>query len=397
MEVVWIAQTEELAPLADAWNRLAPNPFCSWDWLEAWWRHYGGAASGSGLAQLLVLAVYDDAGELAGVAPWYIERTLSRGWTVRCLGSGEVLSDYLTVPCREGFENEVAQALADWLTTDASASGAVRERRPRWSLLELTGVAPADRTVAYLARHLSFRRCAKRIAVEGNCWRVRLPGRWDDFVDGLSKSHRKQVRRLERRLFDSGRAVLHPVEESQELDDAWAILTYLHQRRSHSLGRPGVFSSPAFAAFHHDVAHRMFRAGRLQLSWIELDGRPVAADYHLAQDGVVYAYQGGVEPDALADEPGRLMTMATIRRAIGRGYRGFDFLRGDEPYKAHWRALPRNSLRLRFVPENPVARLRDGLATAMDRGKQWIKQGLQTVAPREDSVANPASDFAELL
>jgi CelD/BcsL family acetyltransferase involved in cellulose biosynthesis len=70
-------------------------------------------------------------------------------------------------------------------------------------------------------------------------------------------------------------------------------------------------------------------------------------------------------------EPGSLITMATLRRAIERGYRAFDFLRGDESYKAHWRAEPAASVELRVAAERPIARLRHRLWLAGSRLKQW--------------------------
>jgi CelD/BcsL family acetyltransferase involved in cellulose biosynthesis len=85
----------------------------------------------------------------------------------------------------------------------------------------------------------------------------------------------------------------------------------------------------------------MLASGRLRLSWLELDGVPAAAEYHFADQATTYAYQGGVDPDRLADEPGRLSTILFLRAAIEQGHRRVDFLRGDEAYKAHWRAEPR--------------------------------------------------------
>ena len=81
----------------------------------------------------------------------------------------------------------------------------------------------------------------------------------------------------------------------------------------------------------------MFRAGLLRLHWLEQAGRVIAAEYHLVGGRTLYVYQGGIDPDFLREEPGRLATIATLHGAIDDGFDGFDFCRGDEPYKAHWR------------------------------------------------------------
>ena len=50
-------------------------------------------------------------------------------------------------------------------------------------------------------------------------------------------------------------------------------------------------------------------------------------------------YNAGIDPDARDLSPGVLMVYAYVRRALERGLRRMDFLRGDEPYKYEWGAV----------------------------------------------------------
>src|SRR5262249_30656192 len=151
-------------------------------------------------------------------------------------------------------------------------------------------------------------------------------------------------RRLVRKYFATGRVQLRSVRSADELDSADKILVDLHQRRQRALGQTGCFASQPFAQFHRDVLPWLLQTDQLRLHWLELDGRPIAAEYHFTSDGVMYAYQSGIDPESLAHEPGRLATIATLQAAIEQGFTSYDFLRGDEPYKAHWRAEPRRLL-----------------------------------------------------
>jgi len=373
MQVFCLSGLHELAPYADDWDRLsAGTPFRSWAWLSTWWRHYGQAdGSGPAAPRLFVLCVFDFDDTLVGLAPWYLDGRGPSGRVVRLLGSGEVCSDYLGVLCQAGMEDRVAQVMADHLTELAAADG----RDPlRWDLLELEGVDAQDRAVSRLIEHLAERGNTVHRRAGPNCWRIELPHTWDAYLAMLSKSHRRQLRRLQRKLLDSGRAVLHSVRQSDELPPAIDLLVDLHQRRRRALGEPGCFASTRFTAFHRAAMRQLLLQRQLQLHWLELDGQPVAAEYHLAADGVIYAYQSGIDPDALDRQPGRLITLATLRRAIEQGYRAFDFLRGDEPYKAHYRARPRPSLSVRVVPDRAAAQLRYGLWQAGCNVKRWIKR-----------------------
>jgi CelD/BcsL family acetyltransferase involved in cellulose biosynthesis len=129
--------------------------------------------------------------------------------------------------------------------------------------------------------------------------------------------------------------------------------------------------------FLTEVSAGLLRAGALRLYWLELDGEPVAAEYHIRDGATVYAYQSGIDPDKLTQQPGQLITLATLREAIAEGAQAFDFLRGDEAYKAHWRAAPMPSWDLRITPNKSKARLRHSLWVASDNVKSLIKSGLK--------------------
>jgi len=156
----------------------------------------------------------------------------------------------------------------------------------------------------------------------------------------------------------------------------------LHQRRRQSLGEAGCFASRAFTAFHAEAMEQLLATQSLRLHWLELDGCPVAAEYHLVGGRVIYGYQSGVDPERLDDEPGRLAAIVTLKLAIEEGYQAFDFLRGDEPYKAHWRAEPRAMLDWRIVPKRLTARLKHTVWLARERVKQMVRGNSASQATR---------------
>lgn len=331
-----IDRPTQLVQFRDEWNALDGGmPFRSHEWLTTWWNHYGEAPR----QRLHVIALRDDeAGPLVGLAPWYLDHSRTRGEVLRPLGGGEVCSDHRGILCTPSREAEVARSIACYLS-----------KSDAWNRLELDAVDESDVVIQHLSSELAKRDCEVSTRGDGNCWSVDLPATWDEFLALQSKSHRKQLRRAADRVLDTPRCQWHAVESLDDFREAWPIFVDLHQRRRTSLGEPGCFASDRFTAFHTEVAPLMLAAGRLRLGWLELDGSPAAAEYHFAGLGGTYAYQGGVDPDRLDDEPGRLSNIATIRRAIEQKHTAFDFLRGDEPYKAHWRATPQPTYRLRVV------------------------------------------------
>jgi CelD/BcsL family acetyltransferase involved in cellulose biosynthesis len=358
---VELLQAEEaLAAVADDWNRLAgAMPFRRWEWADSWWRHYR-----TPNARLFVLAVRSARGRLAGLAPWYLTSGRASGRVVRFLGDGEVCSEYPTILAESGAESQVTAAVADWMSGVGGRW---------WDLIELSAVESCDRAIAALTGQFMVRNHRIHQRHKLNCWRAELPGSWDSLLKSLSKSRRSQVRQLLRKHFERGGAQVRLLADPAELDARLAMLADLHQRRRQQLGQRGCFASPRFAAFHQEMSRRMLASGQLRLVWTELAGRPIAADYSFTGDNTVYYYQSGIEPAAESLSPGWLGMIGTLRLAIEQGYRRFDFLRGDEPYKASWGAVPRPLHDVRIVARRTSALFRDTVWAVQSSARGWLK------------------------
>jgi CelD/BcsL family acetyltransferase involved in cellulose biosynthesis len=81
--------------------------------------------------------------------------------------------------------------------------------------------------------------------------------------------------------------------------------------------------------------------GELWLTTLDLDGEAVAAWHGFASGDTVYFYQSGRDPARDSESVGAVLMAAMIRRAIERGYRRLDLLRGDDAYKQEWGATNR--------------------------------------------------------
>ncbi|HEX2477162.1 MAG TPA: GNAT family N-acetyltransferase [Lacipirellulaceae bacterium] len=388
MTIELVSSWNELSSLEAHWNELAGDmPFRSWDWLAMWWKHYGTGATDSrneerpqtAEKQLYVLAVFGQDGRgntqdgkpLIGIAPWYLDRTVIHGNVLRWLGSGEVCTDHLSLICRSEHRQQVAAAVAEELTANCDD----------WDRIDLGAVDADDAAVAALVDAFEERDCLVSRHAANAFWVLEMPQTWDDYLASISKSHRKQLRQLERRVLESQRVRWHQVASAGELPAVWEILVDLHQRRRKSLGEPGCFASRQFHDFHREVTQRLLARGQLRMSWLALDGSPAAAEYHVADSSATYAYQGGVDPERLAEEPGRLSAILCLRAAIAEGHSRVDFLRGDEPYKAHWRAAPQPTFDCRIIPNRRLARLRGRVLNVTGAITDWVRQTIEQKSP----------------
>jgi CelD/BcsL family acetyltransferase involved in cellulose biosynthesis len=364
-----ITARTDLAALETPWNILAVGePMRSWNWLATWWEYYGNSND----RELHVLAVYDEDengdGPLVGIAPWYIERSPLHSSALRMLGDGHVCTDHLSLVCKPDYVASVAATLAEYLT----------DNDDQWDRMELEAIDDGDEAMGLLIGELESRDALVSCQKANNCWVISLPESWDEYTSSLSSSHRRQLRLCEKQIITSGRIDWHHVSNSQELDEAWPILVDLHQGRRKGLGEPGCFASQQFHDFHRDIAGQLLKLGQLRLSWSELDGAPFTAEYHFSSPATVYTYQCGLDTNRLQESPGRVAWILTLKRAIADGFPHLDFLRGDERYKAHFRAEAKPTFDYLVFPNRRFARLRGHVMLAAGALKHWVKQNVVT-------------------
>ena len=371
---------------AREWDALAGNhPFRGRLWNMHWWDVYGRESPDGCLPELCVLVWLDDRDRVRALAPWYLRRHPLWGRMVSFLGEHEVCGDYLGILCRPGLEEAAARRFADYLLGGRSAEddldpggGPIRESRPcreskphrrsdhdradspcpRWDVLDLAGVEAAEPTVSCLVGHLRQAGCLVDQLPAPSGWRIALPAAWPDYLAGLSSNARRRFRRIAKQYFQDPRLQLRRVTTEQELCDGLAVLERLHQALWNHRGLPGCFASQRFREFHRRFARDMAAQDRLNLVWLEREGRPIAAEYQFSADGTLYTYQSGMDPEAMHLSPGNLGNLLCIEAAIQAGYRYYDFCRGDEPYKAYFGAQPRPMCRWRIAAPRLASRLR---------------------------------------
>jgi CelD/BcsL family acetyltransferase involved in cellulose biosynthesis len=75
------------------------------------------------------------------------------------------------------------------------------------------------------------------------------------------------------------------------------------------------------------------------LTFLTVKGKRIGSAIHLETADSLLYYNAGVDPGARHVSPGVVMVERLLQRAISRGLRRFDFLRGDEGYKYDWGAV----------------------------------------------------------
>ena len=171
---------------------------------------------------------------------------------------------------------------------------------------------------------------------------IELPATWDAYLAGLSGKDRHELRRKLRRA-EAGRPRIEVARTPAAMAALMDGFVALHRRSKVGKAR---FMDEPMEAFFRDMGRELAAAGLAALWMLWLEERPAAALLCLEQGGAVNLYNSGFDPEARAMSPGVVLIARTIEDAIARGFRRYDFLRGEEPYKYGFGAVPTEVLRV---------------------------------------------------
>lgn len=327
----------DLRGLASEWDDLlaassVPNVFLTWTWVSAWMDTLGSHH------RLLTVTARDPSdGRLVGLAPLAIEtRTippLPVHRTLVMVGSRPAAPDHLDLILRRGHEHVAESLWSAALRTDG------------WHLIDLDGLRPGSHLADLVRRRLGHAAHSIRTSP---CPYLELPASWDEYASGLGRNLRQNLGRYARKLDrEAGEPVVERlVSEPGEAESTVLDLAELH-RRSRAAGRDNTaFHHDGMVEFHRRVASRFAAEGKLRMHRLDVGDRAAAIIYCFRHGDVISFYQTGYDPELSRYGPGRRIMATAIRSAIEEGATEFDFLRGDERYKARWRAAVRYDQRL---------------------------------------------------
>jgi CelD/BcsL family acetyltransferase involved in cellulose biosynthesis len=338
--VVSIEAFESLQP---AWDNLTRDPLRSFAWHFAWWNSF------QHLGELCIF-VLEAEGEVVGIAPFFQDRWNGQK-RFRFLGSGKTCTDYAGLIVADGWRGRFGKAIANAISNSAS-------------MLEMEGV---DGTVAQdaLDQSLESRFWKYETELEPT-WQLALPSDWESFIAGSKKSLKRKIKKAVKRQ-NSDEFEIRTTLDGLCFEEAWEHIVRLHQSRLVSKGKPGAFADENFREFLHNAVAVLAKEERAEIVVAYHEGEPFGAHLVLHDSGKTFLYLAGILAEKAKLEPGHFLITFLVRRAIEQGREVFDFLRGDQPYKKYWGAVPNQLQTIRFVSRSTVP-------TAINQGFRFLRE-----------------------
>jgi CelD/BcsL family acetyltransferase involved in cellulose biosynthesis len=321
--------------LVPEWRELARtaarSPFESPDWLTAWYHHYGGGSRPRVLAWRA-----QRGGSLVGVAPLVLSGAARP--RLRHLGlwgaAGHSLRGMVDVLAVDEHRPEILDSLAGWLRSPDSG----------WDLLHVLRLPAGSSTPGWLeglARTSGWRVTRLTGVVSSVANAIQLPASLDGWTAHLGRKTRYNMRREASQFARQGGVYELQTDPSIAPEVVGTMERLMLARWGDA--EIGFGRDPVFRPFLVDAFRSMLAAGtmvvhlardatgvRACIVTVMLNGEATPALIGVSQD-----------PDIRPFSLGKHLFDESIRAAIERGCRTYDFLMAGDYKERFWHAEPR--------------------------------------------------------
>jgi CelD/BcsL family acetyltransferase involved in cellulose biosynthesis len=288
-----------------------------------------------GAGKQLRIVVLSDRGRVIAIAPLWQQVQVRRGVRVGTIsfidGPETQRTDFIVA---SDDRNHAIRAFLDFLLAPAAAG---------WDVLDLTRWPETSPNIVPLRRELATRGIPYAESTSALVPFIPTTGSWEAFLQSKSpkfrKTHRNVANRLERL------ANVRVVRLSQPSDvPLFAKLRAVSLKSWKQDEGISMSAETTRGRFFERVTAAAAKENAW-LGWIlEADGRPIAMEYDLVSDGVVYAIRSDFDAGYNAYSPGVYLEHQVIKAVFELGYREYNAGPGLAAYKLRWTDQARRNL-----------------------------------------------------
>ncbi|MBI4100738.1 GNAT family N-acetyltransferase [Candidatus Microgenomates bacterium] len=292
--------------------------FQSFDWAQVWFKHFS--------KNIPYILTVRKASQLLAIAPFLKNGSDFSFWGTEEILGGELVTDYGDIIAIKDQEEVVWPVILnhfDQLGANLDLHF-LREESPSLRFLK-----------SYSGLNLE-------IEIEDVAPFIRLPSAWEDYLAGLKRKERQELRRKIRRLESLGAFEICKPENLREgMRDFFRLMRLSNDQKRN-------FLKPEIERFFEEFACLLTTEKMIDLCFLDFEGQRIAATLSFVCKNEILLYNSGFDPAFSYLAPGFLLKAFLIKAAISKRKSKFDFLRGNERYKYDLGAQDQNLYHVTF-------------------------------------------------
>ena len=322
--------------LYESWNDILSqvkdaNAQLTYEWISSCWDVFGGD-------KRLALIVVEDKGKIVGIAPLAVTTVISKaGLRLRKLAFiGDGLTDYQDLLMAEDKRQEVLYALFEFIFNAKQEWDAIHFRNMR-------GDSPNLPILRNIFGDTPFR-FVERINIRSPY--ISIDCKWSDYYNTLGKNMKSDIKRRLNGLARAGKAEFVRLHELDDVAQILNIIKSIHVKCRQSKGGISWYTNGRRFELASLILRQFSNRKWLDLVFLKLNDRIIAYYLGFIYNSIVHFWNTGFDPEYSHVSPGKLLLHYWIKDSFEKGYKQFDFMVGEEPYKFQWTSLVRPNYEL---------------------------------------------------
>ncbi len=309
MKIKIITSKEELlGSLAQDWNALLKDNvnnviYLTHEWIMAWWNSFGNGN------KLNVIAVYDERGQLSGIAPMMRTKSRYRGVNIAkiCLMANghSPSSDFIV--SRENSA-EIIKTILDYLKGLSALD-----------IIELTKLDTNSQTYLIASDYLNMNGNRFGIKDSTESPYILINSDWETFLSKKSQRFRKSLRNKINRANKSGDLSIEKIQINDSKNPAIQDILAISEKSWKRQIGTDITSNPQSKSFHIEICDRLGPQGIVSIFFLKKGGAPIAFEFHLTYNNVVYPIRADYDESFSDLSPGSVLEYNIIKTLFDEG------------------------------------------------------------------------------
>ena len=308
-----VTTLEAFEALKDSWNELVANMECPeifylWEWNFCYFRHYRESD------RLLIVVVRHSSGRIAGIAPFSVRDVRRFGCLARVVDTIVTeIGDYQNILIHSAYHRgQIVKAVL----------GCLRDRSSDWDVIDISQLCSRDPSTFHIVN----------VAQAHTDWSVRVqtltPVAVRNLKAGRVAENTRQLRQIRNRLKTLVKQGYTVHVGLRDITEHWPAFISLHRHA----WRTSPLNTPHSRRFFDELTRSEGMQGKMEFSFIEFQGRPVAMHFGFVDNHKVYFYMPAMDRAFRKERVGAALLSAIVDHYT-KTHDQFDFLRGMEDYK----------------------------------------------------------------
>lgn len=308
MKTKIIKTTEELVSIKNEWNALLKNSYkdvvqLTHEWIITWWNSFGNGN------QLNVIAVYGENGQLVGIAPMMRANSRYRGVNITktCLmANGQSPSSNFIVSKENS--GEIIKAILDYLKGHSDTD-----------IIEFTKLDTNSQTYSIALDYLNMN--SNRFGIKDNIEApfISINSDWEAFLSNKSQRFRKSLRNKINRANKSGGISIEKIQINDSNNPAIQEMFAVSGKSWKRQEGTDITSNPHSKNFYIEICDRLGPQGIISLWLLRKEGIPIAIEFHLTYNNVVYPIRADYDESFSDLSPGSVLEYNIIKTLFDEG------------------------------------------------------------------------------